>query len=62
MNVQTMQPIKSSYAHDDELGDEFCKRLGCSECHSTEPESYEPTGYGCDIQEQWIAKYMHLVK
>lgn len=50
-------PEKDTYNDEDELMYEFCLRVGCSECHGTMPESYEPCGYGCQFMEDWVDKY-----
>lgn len=55
---QVGPPEKASYLTEDDLTDEFCQRVGCSDCHSTMPESYEPCGYGCSHMEEWVEKYM----
>jgi len=56
-----MLPSKERYEDENDLIDEFCCRFGCSECHGTMPESCEPSGYGCDLMEEWIAKHSDRV-
>lgn len=55
------KPEKTRYRDEDDLADEFCLRVGCSECHGELPESYEPTGYGCDAMERFVEENSHLI-
>ena len=51
-----MEPEKLYYVDEDELIDEYCRRIKCSECHGSDFNG-EPTGYGCINMEEWVDEH-----
>jgi len=55
-----IKPEHKIYLEGEEIELEYCNQINCNLCHGTEPESYEPRGYGCEAAEKFAIKYAHL--
>lgn len=55
-----MIPLKKYYRSEDELGDEYCQRMGCKSCHGTD-DNGEPNGYGCEQADEFYCNNEHLI-
>lgn len=51
--ISKEKPLKDHYIDDDQLGHEFCQRVGCNACFGND-ENGEPNGYGCNYQESYV--------
>jgi len=58
--IDGYKPEHKIYLEGEEIELEYCKQINCNLCHGTEPESYEPRGYGCEAAEKFAIKYAHL--